>query len=258
MPALERHSFRCRDDNYGHLLHDAATGVTMAVDAPEAPAITAALRHKGWTLTHILVTHHHADHVAGNAALQAEFGCRIIGPAAEEEKIPGLNQTVAGGSRFSLAGRVIEVLACPGHTQGHVAYYLPQEKLVLSGDTLFALGCGRVFEGTLTEMFYAVTQFATLPAETLVLCGHDYGWSNARFALSVEPDNAALQARMAEFAMWKAEGVLAPPSTIAAERAANPFLRASSPEIRATLGMMQARDMEVFAALRQRKDGFRG
>ncbi len=257
MPHWLRHSLRCRDDNYGHLLHDEATGTTLSVDAPDAEALMAALAERDWTLTHILVTHHHGDHVAGNLSLQKHFGCRIIGPAAEAEAIPGINQTVAGGSRFDLAGRTIEVLACPGHTRGAVAYYLAQEKLLLSGDTLFALGCGRVFEGTLTEMFYAVTQFAALPGDTALLCGHDYGWSNARFALTVEPGNAALQARMADYEALQAAGELAPLSTIAAERAANPFLRANAPEIRASLGLTKARDMEVFAELRRRKDGFR-
>ena len=257
MARLLRHSFRCRDDNYGHLLHDPATGTTISVDAPEETPLLAALAERGWTLTHILTTHHHGDHVAANHALQTRFGCRIIGPAAEEAEIPDVSQTVAGGSRLDLAGCAIEVLACPGHTRGHVAYYLPTERLLLSGDALFALGCGRVFEGSLTEMFYSVVQFASLPADTALLCGHDYGWSNARFALSVEPENQALQARAAEFDAWKAEARLAPLSTLGAERAANPFLRANSPEIRRTLGLERARDMEVFAELRRRKDQFR-
>ena len=257
MTDLEIHQFICRSDNYGVLVHEAASGATAAIDAPDADAIRRELKARGWTLSHILTTHHHGDHVEGNLALQAATGCAIIGPRAEAAKIPGIGQQVAGGDRFMWAGREIQVFDCPGHTKGHIAYYIPSARLLFAADTLFSLGCGRVFEGTMEEMFHSVNQFATLPPETLLYCGHEYTQSNARFALSVEPGNAALQARAAEVDRLRAAGKMTCPTRIGEELETNPFLRCASPGIRKHLGMQTASDAEVFGALRRAKDSFK-
>ena len=257
MARLDIHQFICRSDNYGVLLHDHKSGETAAVDAPDAAEIDRQLTERGWHLTHILTTHHHGDHVEGNEALKQRFGCQVIGPRAEAGKIPGLDHAVTGGDSFSWAGREIRVLDCPGHTAGHIAYHLPEEEVLFAGDTLFSLGCGRVFEGTMEEMYRSVSQFATLPAATRFYCGHEYTQSNARFALSVEPGNAALAARAAEVDRLRAGGKMTSPSSLGEEMKTNPFLRTGSAEIRRNLGLAGASDAEVFAELRRRKDSFR-
>jgi len=257
MTDLAFHQFICRSDNYGLLLHDHKSGATAAIDAPDAGAIEHQLDAMGWELTHIFTTHHHGDHVEGNLALQKRYGCSITGPRAEAAKIPGIDRMVGGGDGFTWEGREVRVLDCPGHTLGHIAYHMPSEQAVFAGDTLFSLGCGRVFEGTMAQMFYSVNQFAALPPATRLYCGHEYTQSNARFALSVEPGNEALVARAAEVDRLRAESLMTCPVTIAAELAANPFLRLGSSEIRRTLGLESASDLEVFTELRERKNGFR-
>jgi hydroxyacylglutathione hydrolase len=254
---LAFHQFICRSDNYGLLLHDDKSGLTATVDAPDAVEIERQLAGLGWRLTHIFTTHHHADHVEGNLALKQHFGCTIVGPAGEAGSIPGIDTQVAGGDTFTWAGRDVRVMDCPGHTKGHIAFHMPSEAAVLAGDTLFSLGCGRVFEGTMQEMYLSVNQFKTLHPSTRLYCGHEYTQSNARFAMSVEPRNAALQQRAAEVDRLRAQGKMTCPSTIAEELRTNPFLRTGSPEIRSNLGLQQADDAEVFAELRRRKDGFR-
>lgn len=257
MTNLAFHQFICRSDNYGLLLHDHKSGATASIDAPDAAEIERHLDAQGWELTHIFTTHHHADHVEGNLALQKRYGCSIIGPRGEAEKIPGIDRRVAGGDSFTWEGREVRVLDCPGHTLGHIAYHIPEEQAVIAGDTLFSLGCGRVFEGSMEQMFHSVHQFATLPPNTRLYCGHEYTQSNARFALSVDPGNVALQARAAEVDRLRSAGAMTCPSTIAAELAANPFLRTGNAEIRRGLGMATATDEEVFAELRARKNSFR-
>lgn len=257
MSTLTFHQFICRSDNYGLLLHDSKSGATAAIDAPDAAAIERQLDSKGWELTDIFTTHHHGDHVEGNLALQQRFGCSITGPRREAERIPGLDREVSGGDTFTWAGRTVQVWDCPGHTLGHVAYVMPEELAVFAGDTLFSLGCGRVFEGSLEQMYGSVSQFKSLPPATRLFCGHEYTQSNVRFALSVEPGNAELQKRAVEVDSLRAGGQMTCPSTIAAELAANPFLRTGSGEIRRTLGMESASDADVFSELRRRKDSFR-
>lgn len=257
MGQLEFHQFICRTDNYGLLVHDLPTGQTASVDAPDGAEVSRQLKQRGWRLTHIFTTHHHGDHVDGNTALQAEHGCKIIGPAGEADRIPGLTRPVSGGDSFTWAGHEIRVLACPGHTKGHIGYHMPSAQAVFAGDTLFSLGCGRVFESTMTEMFGAVSQFKALPPETRLYCGHEYTQSNARFALSVEPGNEALQQRAAEVDRLRAAGEMTCPTTLGLEFRTNPFLRTDSAEIRKNLSMERADDAEVFAELRRRKDGFR-
>jgi hydroxyacylglutathione hydrolase len=254
---LELHPFICREDNYGVLVHDPKSGATASIDAPEAAAIERELAAKGWKLTHILTTHHHADHVEGNLPLKQRYRCTIIGPAGEVPGIPGMDREMRGGSAYEFAGRTVNVIATPGHTKRHIVLHLPQEKLLFAGDTLFAMGCGRVIEGTLAEMWTSLDTLRLLPKDTIVHCGHEYTQANARFALSVEPGNAALQARAKAVSEKRQRGEMTLPTTIGEELETNPFLRPQSEEIRANVGLPKASDAEVFAETRRRKDNFR-
>lgn len=253
-PPLAVHQFPARSDNYGVLVHDAASGATASIDAPETAAVRAALDETGWSLTHILTTHHHPDHVAGNEELKGETGCEIVGPAAEAARIPGIDRQVRGGDTFSWAGHRVEVIDTPGHTSGHIAFHMPEHDLLFAGDTLFAMGCGRLFEGTPDEMWGSLSRLMQLPQDTTVYAGHEYTLSNARFAVTVDPDNAALRERLAEVERLRAENRSTLPTTIRDELATNPFLRASDASVRSGLGMMAESDAAVFAELRRRKD----
>ena len=255
--ALQIDIFPCRSDNYGALLHDPQAGLTAAIDAPEAAAVEKALRARGLKLTHILTTHHHGDHVEGNLALKEKWGCKIIGPAGEAAKIPGIDETVSGGQSFTWAGREVKVLACPGHTKGHIAFYMPTASAVFAGDTLFSVGCGRVLEGTMDEMFHSVSQFKTLPPETALYCGHEYTLANCTFALTVDPANGALQARAKEAESLRQAGKLTCPVPLASEFKTNPYLRLADPAIRKMLGLESATDLEVFSEIRTRKNNFK-
>ncbi len=256
MSHLEIHQFICRSDNYGVLVHDNLTGTTISIDAPEAAAISDNLKKRGWQLTHILTTHHHQDHVEGNLELKDVFGCRIIGPEAEKDSIPGISKTVRGGDTFELGNRPIKVFDCPGHTRGHIAYHFWDDFTLFAADTLFSLGCGRVIEGTMEQMFHSVNQFRTLSGMTSVYCGHEYTEANAKFALTVEPSNRALQMRAQDVKNLREQGKMTCPTTIGDELKANPYLRCDSPEIRKILGLEQATDVEVFTELRTRKNNF--
>jgi hydroxyacylglutathione hydrolase len=257
MSHLDMHVFICREDNYGVLVHDNKTGATASIDAPEAAAIERELKRKGWQLTHILVTHHHFDHVEGNLALKDQFGCAIIGPAAEADKIPGIGKMVKGGDSFSFAGRTVQVIDTPGHTKGHIAYHMPSDFSAFVGDTLFAMGCGRVIEGTMEEMWNSLAVLRKLVPHTYIYCGHEYTEANARFALSVEPGNRALQQRAELVSRQRAKGEMTVPTLMADELKTNPFLRWDSPEIRKNLGMESASDAAVFAEVRTRKNNFK-
>lgn len=254
MSPLEIDLFACRSDNFGVLLHDPVTGLTASIDAPEEKPILDALARRGWTLSHIFTTHHHHDHIEANLALKRRFGADITGPA--RESIAGIDRKVDGGDSFDFAGRRVEVISTPGHTLGHVCFHLPEEKLLFAADTLFALGCGRLFEGTPAQMWQSLQKLAALPNETTVYFGHEYTLSNARFARTVDPDNAALLDRAAGIEVLRAKGGFTAPTTIGLEKATNPFLRAADPAIRRHLGMERASDAEVFAEIRARKDRF--
>ena len=248
--------FMCRSDNFGVIVHDQETGETAIIDAPEERAILDAVARTGWRPTVILTTHHHQDHVEANLALKERFGLAIVGPLAEAEKIPGIDRTVVDGETFSFAGRPVHVVETPGHTAGHVCYHLPEDGILFAGDTLFALGCGRLFERGPADMYRSLGKLAALPPETVVYCGHEYTQSNARFALSVDPTNPALKERAAEIEALRAAGKPTLPTTLAAEMATNPFLRWDDPVLRRNLGMENAPDAEVFAEVRKRKDSF--
>jgi hydroxyacylglutathione hydrolase len=254
--ALEVHMFPCLSDNYGFLIHDEAGGVTGVIDTPEVEPINAALAEKGWRLTHILNTHHHFDHAGGNEALKAQWDCQVVGAANDAARIPGIDLQVADGDRLEFGTCSAQVLEVPGHTTGHIAYYFAEDGVAFVGDTLFALGCGRLFEGSPQQMWTSLQKLMALPDETTVYCAHEYTQSNAAFALSVEPDNAALVSRSEEIARLRAQGVPTVPTTIGLEKATNPFLRPDSAGLRATVGMPDAATVEVFAETRRRKDSF--
>lgn len=254
---LEIHQFACLKDNYGYLIHDKASGKTAAVDTPDATRILAEAEGRGWRLTHILNTHHHFDHAGGNLAIKEKTGCTIIGPRAEAAKIPGLDIAVGEGDRVEIGASVARVFDVPGHTAGHIAYWFESDKVAFVGDTLFALGCGRLFEGSAAQMWSSLSKLAGLPGETKVYCAHEYTQSNARFAVTVEPHNAALLARSKKIDEARAKGEWTVPSTIALELETNPFLRAASADLQTTVGVTGDL-IKVFAKTRALKDEFRG
>lgn len=252
--AVEIEQFMCRSDNFGVLVRDPQSGETAIIDAPEEAPILAAIERTGWQPTLILTTHHHPDHVEANQALKQRFGLRIVGPGKEAAKIPGIDQTVSEGDVIRIGEEPVHVIETPGHTAGHVSYHLPQSRVVFAADTLFALGCGRLFEGTPAMMHASLQKLAGLPADTAVYCGHEYTLSNARFALTVDPTNSALKERAKRIEKLRAEDKPTLPTTIGEELATNPFLRPHDPAIRRNLGMEDASDEAVFAEIRKRKD----
>lgn len=257
MPHLDMRQFICLEDNYGVVIYDSKSGATAAIDAPDAAAIDAHLRKFGRQLTHIFVTHHHADHVQGILELKEAYGCKVIGPKGEAAKIPGLDIATGGGQTFEFAGRQVKIYDCPGHTLGHIAYYIPSESSLFAADTIFSVGCGRVIEGTMEQMFHSVNQFRSLPPSTFIYCGHEYTEANCRFALTVEPGNKALQARNNEVIALRKRGEMTCPVTLGDEMKTNPYLRCDSVEIRQVLGLEQATDIEVFTEIRTRKNNFK-
>lgn len=244
-------------DNYVYLVHEPVAKLTAVVDPAVTEPVVAALARHGWRLTHILNTHHHHDHVGGNEALKAATGCVVVGPRADRERIPGIDVALGDGDVFEFGASRARVFDVPGHTRGHIAYHFAVEHALFCGDTLFALGCGRMFEGTAPEMWASLAKLRGLPGETRVYCAHEYTQSNGRFALSVEPGNAALVARMREVDARRAANQPTVPSTLAEELATNPFLRPDSTEIQAAVGLPGAPLHEVFGATRARKDVFR-
>lgn len=257
MSELQVHMFPCLTDNYGFLVHDPETGVTAAIDTPEVEPILRELGARGWTLTHILNTHHHGDHAGGNLELKARTGCTIIGPRSDAARIPGIDRGVSDGDELLLGSRRVLVLETPGHTRGHVVYHFPDDRVAFVGDTLFAMGCGRLFEGTPAEMWASLGKIAEWPDDTRLYCAHEYTQANARFALSVEPGNEALAERTREVERLRSRNAPTVPTTLAAEKATNPFLRPGSRALRQTVGLPDASDVEVFARTRELKDSFR-
>ncbi|ROU03537.1 hydroxyacylglutathione hydrolase [Histidinibacterium lentulum] len=244
----------CRQDNYAFLVHDAASGATALVDAPEAAPIETELARRGWRLSDILITHHHGDHVEAVEALRP--GARVIGAAADAHRLPPLDLSVAEGDPLTVCGEAVTVLDVSGHTVGHLAFHFPASGIVFTADSLMALGCGRLFEGTATQMWESLQKLAALPPETLVCSGHEYTASNARFALTIEPDNPKLISRADAIDAARAEGRPTVPSTLKEELETNPFLRADALPVRTGVGMGDAPAAEVFAEVRARKDRF--
>jgi hydroxyacylglutathione hydrolase len=255
--AAKTYQFPCLSDNFGVLLHDPATGATASIDAPEAAPVEAALKATGWTLTDILVTHHHADHTAGIPELKKKYKCRVVAPRGEASRIADVDVQVGEGDIVKVGNLTGRVLETPGHTSGHISYVFDADKLAFVGDTLFSIGCGRVIEGTPEQMWNSLLKLRALPDDTQFHCGHEYTQANIKFALTIEPDNAALLARAKEVDALRAAGKPTLPTTIGAEKTANCFLRADIPTLAAAIGMAGRRPAEVFAEIRERKNNFR-
>lgn len=245
----------CLQDNYAFLLHDELTGRTALVDVPEAGPIRAELDRRGWRLSDILITHHHPDHVDGVAELRP--GARVIGARADAHRLPPLDLQVGPGDRVAVCGEEAEVIDVSGHTVGHIAFHFPRSKLAFTADSLMALGCGRLFEGTAAQMWDSLLRLRALPPDTTICSGHEYTAGNARFALSMDGGNPALQARAEAIRQARERGEPTVPSRLSDEIATNPFLRADDPVLRSTMGMADRPAAEVFAAIRSAKDSFR-
>lgn len=254
MTALEIYQFPCLSDNYGFLVHDSESGETACIDTPETAPILAALEKTGWTLTQIWNTHHHYDHAGNNEEIKRITGCTITGPAGEADKIPAIDRAVDDGDTVMLGAHEAHVLNVGGHTLGHIAFHMEGHAFV--GDSLFALGCGRVFEGTMAQMWESLQKLNALPDGTQIYCAHEYTTSNAAFAVTIDPDNEALSQRVAEISALRAANKSTVPTEIVLERATNPFLRATDANVQARLNMSGAPAVDVFAEIRARKDSF--
>ena len=255
--SLQIATIPCRSDNYAFLLHDKDSGETAVVDVPEAAPIIAELDRRGWTLTQILITHHHYDHVEGVEELRAKYGAKVVGSKADASRLPPLDQTLNEGDTLNIGDNVGTVLDVSGHCDNHLAFHFPTSFAVFTADSLMALGCGRLFEGTPAQMWESLGKLAALPPMTIVYSGHEYTAANATFAHSIEPNNPALRDRILQIIEARSQNMPTVPSILADELATNPFLRAASPEIRQSLGMETASDLEVFTEIRQRKDNFK-
>jgi hydroxyacylglutathione hydrolase len=243
-------------DNYVYLLHDPGTGACAAVDPSEAAPVLAALDRNGWRLSHILNTHHHHDHTGGNLELKRATACTIIGYQRDAARLPGLDTGVIEGDEVVFGNQVAEVFEIPGHTFGHIAFWFADARALFCGDTLFSLGCGRLFEGTPEMMWSSLSKLRELPSDTRVYCGHEYTENNARFATSIDPHNPALRRRAAHVLGLRRAGKPTVPSLLGEERAANPFLRADDPALQQAVGLTGADPVAVFAEIRRRKDGY--
>lgn len=250
------HSVPCLDDNYAYLLHDEKSGATAVVDVPEAAPIEAALAQKGWRLSDILITHHHNDHIGGVEALRAATGARVWGGAGDAHRLPRLDHALAEGDSVRIGNEAGCVLEVPGHTVGHIAFHFPDSKLAFTADSLMALGCGRLFEGSAEQMWDSLCKLMELPDDTLICSGHDYSKGNAAFALSVDADNPDLLVRIKGFDEARAAGKPMAQASLALEKATNPFLRAGDAQMKSALGMADKSDGAVFAHLRALKDAF--
>lgn len=251
---IEVHQFPCLSDNYGYLLHDSESGETLCIDTPDASAYLSEAEKRGWHITQIWNTHWHPDHAGGNEDIKAATDCTVIAPAAEAPKIAAIDRTVSGGDTVSIGGLKADVIDVGGHTKGHIAYYLPAAAIAFVGDSVFALGCGRMFEGTPEQFWSSLKRIRALPADTQLFCAHEYTAANAKFALHADPDNAALADYAAEIAERRAQDLPTVPTTLERELATNPFLRADDPAMQHRWGGGDA--VQTFAALRAAKDSF--
>lgn len=245
-------------DNYIYLLHEPGGWATAAIDPALAEPVLEVLDARGWKLTHVLNTHHHGDHVGGNIQLKRQTGCAIVAMAQDKERIPGMDVAVAEGDIIALGHAEAKVLELPGHTSGHIAFWFAEEEALFCGDVLFGLGCGRLFEGHAQQMWHSLEKIRSLPAATRLYCAHEYTEANGRFALSVEADNPALQARVERVKALRLQGLPSIPSSLAEELATNPFLRPESAAIRERLRLAKAENWRVFARLREMKDTYAG
>ena len=252
--AAEIRLFPCLSDNFGYLIHDPATKATASIDAPEAAPIIEALQREGWTLTDILVTHHHADHVGGIAELKSKYQCRVVAPHDKGAAIPLVDERVKEGSTVKVGNLAARVLETPGHTLDHISYVFDDERALFCADTLFSIGCGRVFEGTYPMMWDSLLKLRALPNDMRVYCGHEYTASNVKFALGIEPSNPSLKARAEEVAKLRAANQPTVPTLVRDEKEANVFLRADVPSVAAAVGLAGKSPADVFGELRERKN----
>lgn len=251
---LKIHQFRCLSDNYGYLIHDTESGETVCLDTPEAPVILREAEAQGWQITQIWNTHWHPDHAGGNEAVKAATGCTITAAAAEVARISGIDREVVHGDTVSIGAHEAQVIDVGGHTLGHIAYHLPQDDLAFVGDSVFALGCGRMFEGDPQQFWDSLSRIKALPADTTLYCAHEYTQANAKFAVHADPQNEALAKYAQEIDAKRARDEWTVPMGLEHELATNPFLRADTPEMRERWGGNTP--AETFAALRAAKDSF--
>jgi hydroxyacylglutathione hydrolase len=244
------------NDNYIYLLHDPVSGETAAVDPAIAQPVLDVLAQKNWRLSTILNTHHHSDHVGGNLELKQKTGCTIIAPQSDQHRIPGIDRGVIDGDVIKLGEHSANVISTPGHTSGHVVYHFAGDNALFCGDTLFVMGCGRLFEGTAEQMWLSLQKLKILPAATRIYCAHEYSQANGRFALTVEPDNSQLQQRMTVIDQLRKNNLSTVPSTIELELATNPFFREDSLALQETINMTAKKPVEIFAEIRHLKDHF--
>ena len=256
MSQLEIAQIPVLQDNYVYLAHDAETGATAVVDPAVAEPVLAEAARRGWTISHIVNTHHHHDHVGGNLAIRAATDCIIVGPGPDRDRIPGINMEVDEGDRMRIGNAEAEILFVPGHTRGHIAYWFAESDALFCGDTLFSIGCGRLFEGTPAQMWSSLQKIMKLPDTARIYCAHEYTETNGRFALTMEPENRDLQDRMTEVRTLRAQNQPTVPSTLGMEKRTNPFLRPDSKHLRAQLNMLTLDTVDVFAETRRRKDNF--
>lgn len=253
---IEVFQFPCSQDNYGYLVHDHKSGLTASIDTPDVKEILSVLQKKSWTLTHIFNTHHHWDHVGGNLELKDLTGCKIIGSSIDKDRIPGIDVRIKDGEELRFGDHKVIIDETHGHTIGHIVYHFVDQKIAFVGDTVFSLGCGRLFEGTAEQMWNSLQKIMAWPDETLIYCAHEYTQANANFALTIEPDNQDLLQRHSDIEYLRKEGRATIPTTVGLEKKTNPFLRVSSLEIQTHLGMMGETGVKVFARIRSLKDDF--
>ena len=256
MSKLSVHQFRCRSDNFGLLLHDPVAGLCASIDTPDGETIWHELEIRGWQLTHIFNTHHHYDHVPGNEMLKERTGCTIVGSKKDAQRIPGIDQLLEDGDIYEFGANTITMLETPGHTLGSVCYFVEPDNILFTGDTLFSMGCGRLFEGSAELMWQSMQKICALPDDAQIYCGHEYTLQNAEFALDVEPNNQALQQRAREVRELRRAHKDTLPVSLATEKATNPFLRSNSREIQKKFGLEGQAELKTFAATRELKNQY--
>lgn len=256
MTQLDIRQIPVLSDNYIYLIREPEQNAVGVVDPAVVDPVMAEADRLGWQITHVINTHHHGDHTGGNLEIKKRTGCTIVGPSHDRDRIPGIDVEVSDGDTFAFGAAEAEVFFVPGHTRGHIAYWFADSDALFCGDTLFSIGCGRVFEGTMDQMWSSLSRLRALPSETRVYCAHEYTQSNIRFAVTVDPNNLALRTREADVKAKRDRGEPTVPSRLGEELAANPFLRADQPDLQAALGMTGADPVAVFTEVRQRKDAF--
>ncbi|MEM7443385.1 MAG: hydroxyacylglutathione hydrolase [Pseudomonadota bacterium] len=254
MPGLDIELIPALSDNYIYLIHDTASGTVAIVDPGEAGPVIERLEREGLALDLILNTHHHADHIGGNKTLKERYGAQIIGPAADAHRIADLDQMVSEGDTICVGNTAATVFETPGHTSGHIAFWFAEDDALFCGDTLFSMGCGRVFEGTAEQMWTSLAKLRTLPDSVQIYCGHEYTQSNAQFAAAIEPTNDSVAERLREIEKKRAADKPTIPATLGHEKGSNPFLRADDPTLAAAINMAGADPVDIFAEVRGRKD----